>query len=499
MGRQPPRLSRAGQAQRHSGHATSGRPAPPTIRWIRSRPDLLRRPTQLTQSANAERVIPLGQPHPSLVPHKMAVIILRHRQPQSPEQKSLPCRRLQQIRPAHHFCDLHRSIVHHHRKLISRNIIAAPNHEVSKVAPRHKPLRPEMQVVKTNLLPIGNPKPPIHSGRLGPLAKSKASRPGDESPTRPRIQRFIIPLVRRPRRLSHILPRTSARINQLALAQLFPSFQIKSAPVALRIRTDRPATIGPLAPLDSQPPQVFEHRPDKLIPAALEIQIFATQDQGAAGNRRALRRDPESARVSEMEQSGRRGSKPPAVGMGRIGQERFCHGTNAIASSSRSAIEPDAVCSICRTRPGVSARDFEDAWINRGLISITPPFRTRQSNGFAHGDISCTLSSLSTPASVRGRKNTKRSVRRRRVVELDPQSRGPGARLMTVRVHNGFPSSPAMAPNPAVRLEPLVAMRCPDAIPRANMTAAIGRTKSHEREMRPEPKLRARSRASSGC
>ena len=90
--------------------------------------------------------MPLRQPHSRLIAHQIAVKIIRRRQPQRPKQKNLPRRRLQQIRAAHDFGDPHRRIVHHHRQLIRRHIVAPPNNEVAEVAPRNKPLRPEMQV-----------------------------------------------------------------------------------------------------------------------------------------------------------------------------------------------------------------------------------------------------------------------------------------------------------------------------------------------------------------
>ena len=68
---------------------------------------------------------------------------------QAPEKQNLPRRRLQQIGPAHNFGDPHRSIVDHNRQLVGRNIIAPPHNEVPKIAPRHHPLRPQMQIGET--------------------------------------------------------------------------------------------------------------------------------------------------------------------------------------------------------------------------------------------------------------------------------------------------------------------------------------------------------------
>ena len=60
---------------------------------------ILRRPSQLAQSTNTQRIMPFGQPHACLIAHQITVIIVRHRQPERPKQKNLPRSRFQQIRP----------------------------------------------------------------------------------------------------------------------------------------------------------------------------------------------------------------------------------------------------------------------------------------------------------------------------------------------------------------------------------------------------------------
>jgi hypothetical protein len=95
-----------------------------------------------------------------------------------------------------------------------------------------------------------------------------------------------------------------------------------SPPFALHVRTEWPAAIRPLDPPNSQPAQILDHRFRKLVTAPLWIQIFIPQDQLSVMFNRALRRDPERARVSEMQQPGRRRREPPAInGIGVTGHE----------------------------------------------------------------------------------------------------------------------------------------------------------------------------------
>jgi hypothetical protein len=295
-------------------------------------PHSLRSPSQLPQLPNAQRIMPLRQPDSRLIARQIAVKIIRHTQPQRPKQKNLPRRGLQQIRPAHNFGDPHSSIVHHHSQLISRHIIAPPNNKIPKVAPRHKSLRPKMQIRKTNLLSVGNPKPPIQprgivwdrvgacpeQSRRDPVVRSEAPLPY-RRPTCPRIHRLIIPLIRSPRGHPHILPRTRTRINHPPLAQRLPSPQIMPTPLTLRIRTTSPAAVRPLAPLNSQPAQIFIHCRHKLRPTALRIQILIAEDQLAMMLSRPSSRNPECPRMPQMQQPSRRRRKPTAVASGRIG------------------------------------------------------------------------------------------------------------------------------------------------------------------------------------
>ncbi len=187
--------------------------------------------------------MPLGQPHTCLIAHQITVIIIRHRQPERPEQKNLPRRRFQQIRPAHDFRDAHGGIVNHDSQLIRRHVVAPPNNKISKVAPRDKPLQSEMQIVKTNLLacparetanshrPAENmwrrtPRPSREPrGGAAPVDCSRRTwlefAPSIDS-ARPRIHRLIIPLIRRTYRQPYILPRARTRIDRPAFEQTPP-------------------------------------------------------------------------------------------------------------------------------------------------------------------------------------------------------------------------------------------------------------------------------------
>ena len=180
--------------------------------------------------------MPLGQTHPSRVPHQFAMEIFWNGILQCADQKKLPSRGLQQIRSAHHFGDPHRRVIDHDCQLIGRNIIPAPHQKIAEVTSRDITLPTLTQIGEFNFVPVRHPKAPVHARRLG-----KRIRIG--APTAPSwIDRLVVAIViiiiGRARGLRQILSRTCARVNQSAIAQLPPGVEIETAPFALQIRTN---------------------------------------------------------------------------------------------------------------------------------------------------------------------------------------------------------------------------------------------------------------------
>src|SRR5258708_449992 len=118
-------------------------------------------------------------------------------------------------------------VVGYNSELVRRNVIPAPDDEVSEIPPGDVTLPPQMQVVKYNLFAIGNSKAPVHTG--WPFKPRCIGSP----PALPRINRLIVQIIRRTRRLRQFFPRTGAWINKPAIAKLFPRRQIDITPFAL--------------------------------------------------------------------------------------------------------------------------------------------------------------------------------------------------------------------------------------------------------------------------
>src|SRR5450631_2677509 len=168
-----------------------------------------------------------------------------------------------------------------------------------------------MPIGETDLLAIRNTKAPVHSarhapwsgGRLGHPASAKRSGREDGAlrvmrPARPRIHRLSVAFIRRTSRQRHILPRTSARVNKLAVEQTLPCLEVESPPLALRVRAVRAATVRPLAPLNPEPAQILEHCRHEFGAATLRIQVFVAKNQLSMISLRTLRGNRKRARMA---------------------------------------------------------------------------------------------------------------------------------------------------------------------------------------------------------
>ncbi len=261
------------------------------IRWIAP---------AFPQMPDAQRVVALGQANSGFVKQQIAVVELRRCPGQSTVQEQLPGCRFQQICAAHDLSDFHFGIVDHHRQLIRRNVIAPPNHEIAEIAASEVKLLAEVKVGETDFLTIGHPKPPVHSCRhievrcIGPRTAA------------PRIKRLIINIVRSACRLCQVFAGAGTRIDETCIPQAAPRGEIVLPPLALGVRRVRPAAIRAFIPSNSQPTEVFDHRVNKLCPAALRIKVVVAENQGSFLLNCPLGRDPEATRVAEMQQTGRR-------------------------------------------------------------------------------------------------------------------------------------------------------------------------------------------------
>jgi hypothetical protein len=95
---------------------------------------LIWRPPTLTQMADAQGVMTLGQASAGPIANQVAVIIIRHWKSKCSKQENLARGGFQKVGSAYDFADLHVCIVDNDRKLIGRDVVPAPNHKVSEIS-----------------------------------------------------------------------------------------------------------------------------------------------------------------------------------------------------------------------------------------------------------------------------------------------------------------------------------------------------------------------------
>jgi hypothetical protein len=89
-------------------------------------------------------------------------------------------------------------VVGDNRKLVSRNVVSAPDNEISEVA-ADETLWPHMPIHKRDSLSVGHPKAPVHAGGM-----LKTSGVGSRT-TLSRVDGLVVRIVRRSCRLRQFL------------------------------------------------------------------------------------------------------------------------------------------------------------------------------------------------------------------------------------------------------------------------------------------------------
>ena len=85
--------------------------------------------------------------------------------------------------------------------------------------------------------------------------------------------------------------------------ELFQGSAITRASLALIVRAERAADIRAFRPAQAEPTQIFQHGSGEIQAEANGIQIIITQHQCASGCAGTFARDPECARMTQMQMS----------------------------------------------------------------------------------------------------------------------------------------------------------------------------------------------------
>jgi hypothetical protein len=127
---------------------------------------LSRRATRLAKRAQAESIVPLCQPHTSLIAHQLAMKVFGRCYTQSALEQYLASGRAQKVLSTHNLRDTHLSVIDDTGELVTRQPISPPNHKVAEVSAcptsREETLGTRISIDKTHDLAIRYTKPIVH-------------------------------------------------------------------------------------------------------------------------------------------------------------------------------------------------------------------------------------------------------------------------------------------------------------------------------------------------
>jgi len=122
--------------------------------------------TAITQGAQAEGVVSLGQPVALIVGEERAVEESGWRPIEGAIEQELAGGGNEEISAADDFGDAHGVVIHGNGKLIGGEVIVAPDHEVTEIDSGGELPRSEVPVDECDRFAIGDAKAPIQ-GRFG--------------------------------------------------------------------------------------------------------------------------------------------------------------------------------------------------------------------------------------------------------------------------------------------------------------------------------------------
>ena len=92
---------------------------------------------------------------------------------------------------------------------------------------------------------------------------------------------------------------------------------IEVQPVGLPIRSARPAHVGPLVPIETEPPEVADNRRLRLAGRAFGVRVLEPEDEDAVGSARKQPVEQRGARVADVELAGRARGESDSHGVWR--------------------------------------------------------------------------------------------------------------------------------------------------------------------------------------
>jgi hypothetical protein len=221
-------------------------------------------------------------------------------------EEELSCGGNEKVFAAHDFADSHGMIVGDAGELVAGKIVVPPNDEIAEIMASGEVLRAKIDVLKANLLRVGNAKAPAHfCARRNLLDSFMTAGAG--------VNGFLFTLMGGLQGAQDILTRTGAGVRRAQFAQAIELSSIQFDSLALVVRGERPADVRAFVPGEAEPLKVLDECSSELGPDTGAVQIFVAEDERAASGACAFLRDPKSTCMAEVQIAGRRRGEASAI------------------------------------------------------------------------------------------------------------------------------------------------------------------------------------------
>ena len=243
--------------------------------------------------------------------------------------------REEEVGPADDFGDAHGMVVGDDGEFVGREAVLPPDEEITEVATGDEGLRALERIDERDGLAIRDAEAPVRLAGFAGLASG-----AERSAQGGRKDRLSIILGMRGRQAAFdVLTGLVARIDRTGGVETMPDLAEPGEPLGLDIRGMRSADVGPLAPLQPEPAQVFDRRGGELRSAAAGIEVFGAIDERA--RRGAGRGEGERAGVTDVQIAGRGRGYPSAGHQSGLPVGMNSHFTpNSAATAAARAFTP---------------------------------------------------------------------------------------------------------------------------------------------------------------
>ena len=218
----------------------------------------------------------------------------------------------------------------------------ASSTEIPEILPAYERHFPRERVAEAHAFPVGNPKPPVCAREVSGKLKARSGGRAELG----RENRLGVAKAEPARaaagELFYFAPRMGRRIGESARGELPHGGLVGGNSLALPVRAERPADVGPLVPKYARALHVGDGGVLVLFRAPLKVDVVYAQDHLPAGFARPRARRQKSPRVADVQQprDRRRDARPVPALTHRRGAESWRREIRAGRRRSQTLCRP---------------------------------------------------------------------------------------------------------------------------------------------------------------